>query len=72
MSRLGPRFLRPEPAPMGFGNRLTNGKSHTEPFALGSIERLENLSEIVARQTGAVISDRDLNRAGTICFRPHL
>ena len=56
---------------MGFDNRPANGESHAEPFALGSVERLENLTRAVARQTGAVISDRDLNRAGAICFRPH-
>jgi hypothetical protein len=61
----------PKAPAVGFDNRPTNGKSHAEPFALGSIERLENPSELVTRQTGAMISDRNLNRAGAVCLRPH-
>ena len=38
------------------------------PGALVSVERLENLAQTVARQTGAMISDRNLNRAGAICY----
>src|SRR5688572_20627451 len=62
--------LRPKPAPVRFDNRPTNGKSHPKSVALSSVERLENFGELVARQTGAAISDRDLYRAGAI-FRPH-
>ena len=56
---------------MGFDNRPANGKSHAEPVALGRVERLENLNELVTCQTGAVIADRDFNCVGTIGFRPH-
>jgi hypothetical protein len=56
---------------MGFNNRPTNGKPHAETLPLGGVESFENLIGLVADHADALISDRDLNCAGTILFYPH-
>ena len=63
-------IFRPNTAVVRLDDRSADRQSHPQPFALGGEKRLEDLIELIARQTRPVITDRNPKHVRTVQFRP--